>query len=106
MKELFAGTLLFLGAILIMTGLWIGGGFVGLWWYPFQLEQQQRMITVSPGYVASKQQEIASFISGYDDPEATDSQRKGLLTTICLDASQISGKLPLPEAQFVSAHCQ
>lgn len=91
-------------AIALLIGLWVLGGFVGLWWYPYQMKAQQQLITASPGYIQSKEQEISIFISAYDSTNSV-RQKKGALQTICFDASQISVPLPQSQADFVTDHC-
>jgi hypothetical protein len=104
MKEFFAIASIWALVILVGAGLWIGGGFVGLWWYPYQMRAQQKLIVASPGFVATKEQEISTFMMAYSGTTST-RQQKGIAQTICLDASQVDVSLPAPEMRFVARHC-
>ena len=104
MRDLAAFFGLFIAAMVMLATLFIGGGFVGLWWYPFQRRMQQQMIVNSPAFVQSKEQEISTFMLAYSGTNSA-RQKKGILQTICLDASQVHVPLPGPQAVFTSKHC-
>jgi hypothetical protein len=104
MKNVFLMIITGILIIALCVGLWIAGGFIGLWWYPYQMREQQQLVTASPGFVQSKEQEISTFMLAYSSTNSN-RQKKGIIQTICLDASQVDVGLPAPEADFVTRHC-
>lgn len=87
--------------------IFIGGGFIGLWWYPYQIQQQTAIVRQSNAYVTSQQDGIAEMISGYyktTDPN----QKKADLNQICQMNSELNNEnyLTPMEQSFVSSNCQ
>lgn len=103
MKSFFA----FVLVIAFFVGLFLGGGFLGLWWYPYQIKEQTAIVRNSNAYVTSQQDGISQMMLSYT--QTTDpNQKKAIANQIC----QMSGELNNPsyltpsENSFVQMNCQ
>ena len=91
---------------LVLAVIFVGGGFLGLWWYPYQIKMQTAIVKNSNSYITTQLDGINELMFNYtktSDP----AQKNAIAQQICslnndMDAPQY---LSPSEASFVSLNC-
>jgi hypothetical protein len=91
-------------AFVVLAGLWIAGGFIGLWWYPYSIQRQTAIVRQSNSYVTTKQQELVTMLVGYNTA-GTDAQKRAIMVQMCQDAALIPGYVPPAVSQTNNGEC-
>lgn len=103
-KGAFAMLAAFVASVIILAGLWVGGGFLGLWWYPYSIQQQTAIVRNSNSYVTTKQEELVTLLVGYGQA-TTDPQKRAIILAMCQDAALIPGYVPMAVSHTIAGEC-
>ena len=84
--------------------VFIAGGFLGLWWYPYSIQRQTAIVRQSNSYVTTKQQELVTLMVGYTTA-GTEAQKRAIMVQMCQDAALIPGYVPASVSQVIQGEC-
>lgn len=104
MKEILRYFALTTAAVFFLALLWVGGGFLGLWWYQYAIQRQTAIVRHSNSYVTTKQQEMITLLLGYHQAQ-TDAQRRVIVAQLCQDATLIPGHVPASVSSVIGGEC-
>lgn len=100
----------FIGIAILVSAIggavFVGGGFLGLWWYPYQIKEQTAIVRSSNAYVTSQQDGISQMMVSYTQTKDP-SQQKAIAQQICQMNSEMNAPqyLTPSENQFVQQNC-
>ena len=104
MNDVLRVTGVFLFGCVVLAGIYVAGGFLGLWWYPYAIQRQTAIVRASNSYVTTKQQELMTMYVGYTTATAPE-QRRAILAQMCQDAALIPDYVPPLVGQTIAGGC-
>jgi hypothetical protein len=88
------------------VAIFVGGGFLGLWWYPYQIKEQTAIVRGSNAYVTSQQDGINQMMVSYTQTKDP-AQQKAITQQICAMSSELNSPQYLTpnENSFIQQNC-